>query len=98
MGGEEHGFTSVPLGVYWAIVTMSTIGFGDIVPHTVLGRCVASVLMIIGYAIIAVPTGVVTVELSAATKRATTPKPVPSCGTDTHDNDARFCERCGAKL
>lgn len=96
--GDEHGFTSVPMGVYWAIVTMSTVGFGDIVPHTVLGRCIASVLMIIGYAIIAVPTGIVTVELSAATRRASNTQACPSCGADAHDNDAKYCKKCGAKL
>lgn len=64
--GEERGFTSIPVGVYWAVVTMSTVGFGDIVPQTVLGRILASILMLLGYAIIAVPTGIVTVELGAA--------------------------------
>lgn len=96
--GDEHGFTSVPVGVYWAIVTMSTVGYGDIVPHTVLGRCIASILMVIGYAIIAVPTGIVTVELSAAAKRSSNTQACPTCGADVHDNDARFCKRCGAKL
>lgn len=96
--GEEHGFTSIPTAVYWAIVTMSTVGYGDIVPHTALGRCIASVLMIMGYAIIAVPTGIVTVELGAAARRATNTQSCPSCGADAHDNDARFCKRCGAKL
>jgi voltage-gated potassium channel len=96
--GDENGFTSIPLGIYWAIVTMSTVGYGDIVPHTLLGRCIASVLMIIGYAIIAVPTGIVTVELSAAARRATNTQSCPSCGADAHDNDARFCKACGARL
>lgn len=96
--GEERGFTSIPTAVYWAIVTMSTVGYGDIVPHTTLGRVIASVLMVIGYAIIAVPTGIVTVELGAAARRATNTQSCPSCGADTHDNDARFCKRCGAKL
>ena len=96
--GEEHGFTSIPTGIYWAIVTMSTVGYGDIVRHTALGRCIASVLMVMGYAIIAVPTGIVTVELGAAARRTTNTQSCPSCGVDTHDNDARFCKRCGAKL
>jgi voltage-gated potassium channel len=96
--GEEHGFTSVPVGVYWAIVTMSTVGYGDIVPLTVLGRCIASILMVIGYAIIAVPTGIVTVELSTAAKRSGNTQACPTCGAAAHDNDARFCKRCGAKL
>ena len=96
--GEEHGFTSIPTGIYWAVVTMSTVGYGDIVPHTPVGRVIASVLMIIGYAIIAVPTGIVTVELGAAARRATNTQSCPNCGADAHDNDARFCKRCGAKL
>jgi len=96
--GEKHGFTSIPTGIYWAIVTMSTVGYGDIVPHTGLGRCIASALMVLGYAIIAVPTGIVTVELGAAAKRATNTQSCPNCGADAHDNDARFCKRCGAKL
>ncbi len=69
--GEKHGFTNIPLSIYWAVVTMSTVGYGDVVPHTVLGRFIASGLMILGYAIIAVPTGIVTVELSAAARAAT---------------------------
>lgn len=96
--GEEHGFTSIPTAVYWAVVTMSTVGFGDIVPHTPLGRAIASVLMLMGYAIIAVPTGIVTVELGAATKRATNTRACPNCGADTHEDDAIYCRHCGAKL
>lgn len=96
--GEANGFTSIPVSVYWAVVTMSTVGFGDIVPHTVLGRIVASVLMIIGYGIIAVPTGIVTVELGAAARSAANTQACPSCGVEGHDNDARYCKRCGSKL
>jgi voltage-gated potassium channel len=96
--GEENGFTSIPVAVYWAVVTMSTVGFGDVVPHTVLGRVLASALMILGYAIIAVPTGIVTVELGAATRAATNTQACPSCGADGHDNDARYCKYCGGAL
>ena len=96
--GEEHGFTSIPVAVYWAVVTMSTVGFGDIVPHTALGRLLASALMILGYAIIAVPTGIVTVELSAASRQASNTQACPACGVEGHDNDARHCKHCGAKL
>jgi voltage-gated potassium channel len=96
--GEKHGFTSIPLAVYWAVVTMSTVGFGDIVPHTVLGRFVASILMLLGYAIIAVPTGIVTVELGAAARSAGTKPPCPSCGEERHDSDALWCKRCGSRL
>jgi voltage-gated potassium channel len=77
---------------------MSTVGYGDIVPHTVLGRVIASVLMILGYAIIAVPTGIVTVDLSTATRTANNTQACPSCGAGGHDNDARHCKYCGSKL
>lgn len=96
--GEENGFTSIPISVYWAIVTMTTVGFGDIVPHTVLGRMVASVLMVMGYGIIAVPTGIVTVELGLASRMANNTQSCPTCGFSGHDNDARFCKRCGSAL
>lgn len=96
--GAEHGFTSIPVAIYWAVVTMSTVGYGDIVPHTVLGRLLASVLMVLGYAIIAVPTGIVTVELGAAARSATNTQACPACGRGGHDNDARHCKYCGHKL
>lgn len=96
--GEENGFTSIPVAVYWAVVTMSTVGFGDIVPQTVPGRVAASILMLLGYAIIAVPTGIVTVELSAAARKSTNTQACPVCGAGSHDNDARHCKHCGAKL
>ncbi len=96
--GEKHGFTNIPLSIYWAVVTMSTVGYGDVVPHTVLGRFIASILMILGYAIIAVPTGIVTVELSAATRAASNTQACPACGASGHDNNARHCKYCGAKL
>lgn len=96
--GEENGFTSIPVAVYWAVVTMTTVGFGDIVPHTVLGRCLASVLMVLGYAIIAVPTGIVSVELGAAARAANNTQACPTCGASDHDNDAKHCKYCGAKL
>lgn len=96
--GETNGFTNIPLAVYWAVVTMSTVGYGDIVPHTVLGKFIASLLMIMGYAIIAVPTGIVTVELSAATRSASNTQACPACGASSHDNDAKHCKHCGSKL
>lgn len=96
--GEENGFTSIPTSVYWAVVTMSTVGFGDIVPHTPLGRFLASLLMVLGYAIIAVPTGIVTVELGSAARRSMNTQSCPGCGASEHDNDAQFCKRCGTKL
>ena len=97
--GPEHGFTSIPTSMYWAIVTMTTVGYGDISPGTTLGRLLASALMVLGYGILAVPTGIVTLELqkSAAAKvpRAVT---CPGCGRDGHDLDAKFCKGCGAAL
>jgi voltage-gated potassium channel len=96
--GEAAGFTSIPTSIYWSIVTMTTVGYGDIVPLTVPGQIVASILMITGYAIIAVPTGIVTVELAAAQKNSNTTIACPSCGADVHANDANYCRRCGTKL
>ena len=97
--GPEHGFTSIPASVYWAIVTMTTVGFGDITPKTPLGQLFASGLMILGYGIIAVPTGIVTSELTRASRL--TPisnQTCPNCAREGHDVDARFCKFCGAKL
>lgn len=96
--GEAHGFTSIPLSIYWAVVTMTTVGFGDLVPQTVLGKCVATLLMILGYGIIAVPTGIMTVELGHAVRNATNTQSCPTCGEENHADDARYCKRCGGKL
>ncbi|WKW10927.1 ion transporter [Pseudogemmatithrix spongiicola] len=95
--GPEHGFTSIPTAMYWAIVTMTTVGYGDISPGTPFGRLLASALMILGYGIIAVPTGIVTMELQRAGRvpRAVT---CPRCGRDGHDLDAVFCKACGTAL
>ena len=95
--GEANGFTSIPTAVYWAIVTVTTVGYGDISPKTVAGRIVASMLMIIGYGIIAVPTGIVTFEFA----RASAAGPVrrcTACGLSVHNRDAVFCKRCGVQL
>lgn len=96
--GEENGFTSIPRSIYWAIVTMTTVGYGDVAPQTVLGQLLASAVMIIGYAIIAVPTGIVTVELAAATRSAVTTQACPACSAEGHDPDAHFCKYCGERL
>lgn len=96
--GEEHGFTSIPTAMYWAIVTMTTVGYGDIAPETVPGRMLASLLMILGYGIIAVPTGIVSVEIAEATRRAVSTQACPACGAEGHTTDAAFCNRCGARL
>jgi voltage-gated potassium channel len=95
--GEAHGFTSIPISMYWAVVTMTTVGYGDIAPQTPLGRFLAALLMILGYGIIAVPTGIVTVELANAS-RAVSRQACPACGAEGHDIDARHCKHCGAQL
>lgn len=86
----EEGFTSIPQSIYWAIVTVTTVGYGDLVPHTVLGKIISSIAMILGYAIIAVPTGIVTVEMSKSSKND---KECSNCG---HKNDkkAHYCNQC----
>ncbi|HKZ06894.1 MAG TPA: ion transporter [Methylomirabilota bacterium] len=95
--GETHGFTSIPVSMYWAVVTMTTVGYGDIAPRTPLGQFLASVLMILGYGIIAVPTGIVSVEL-ARTTRGTSRQACPGCSAEGHDEDATHCKYCGAAL
>lgn len=96
--GPEHGFTSIPTSMYWAIVTMTTVGYGDISPATTLGRVLASALMILGYGIIAVPTGIVTMELQRNQGRVPRAVTCPRCGRDGHDLDALFCKACGTAL
>ena len=85
--------------MYWAVVTLTTVGYGDISPQTALGQALASLVMILGYGIIAVPTGIVTAELTAGARTtAVSGQACPTCGTEGHDADARFCRRCGAAL
>ncbi len=98
--GPANGFTSIPVGMYWAIVTVTTVGYGDISPHTVAGRIVASLLMTIGYGIIAVPTGIVTFEFARASASGApgASRACSACGLMPHDSDAVFCKRCGAQL
>lgn len=97
--GPEHGFTSIPTGVYWAIVTMATVGYGDLSPSTALGRLLTSVLILIGYSIIVVPTGIYSAEL-ARTVRAQGRKRVrcPQCSLNEHNADAWYCRKCGTAL
>ena len=98
--GEAHGFTSIPVSMYWAVVTMTTVGYGDIAPRTPLGQLLASMLMILGYGIIAVPTGIMTTELFRASlpSKPPTSQACPSCMAHGHDADARHCKFCGALL
>ncbi len=95
--GPEHGFTSIPTSMYWAVVTLTTVGYGDITPHTWLGRLVASLIMIMGYGIIAVPTGIFSMELRQAA-RARDARVCANCETIESDPGARFCRRCGKPL
>lgn len=95
--GRENGFTSIPLSIYWAIVTLTTVGYGDIAPQTILGQSIASFVMILGYAIIAVPTGIVTVELQKDRENRKT-KACKNCNSKGHDTEALFCKFCGEKL
>lgn len=96
--GEESGFTSIPKSVYWAIVTMTTVGYGDISPRTPAGQAIASFIMILGYGIIAVPTGIVTVEMSRTRAKKITTQSCRACSAEGHDEDAVFCKYCGAEL
>ena len=95
--GPQAGFTSIPTGIYWSIVTLTTVGFGDITPLTPLGKTLASLLMTMGYGIIAVPTGIVTVEMSRQ-QGSSLPARCRSCGVEGHQTDASFCRGCGAAL
>lgn len=98
--GPRNGYTSIPASIYWAIVTMSTVGYGDITPQTDLGRVIASVMMLLGWGILAVPTGIVGAEMTALRlgRGRTTTRTCHACLTEGHEPDARFCRDCGAKL
>lgn len=96
--GRENGFTSIPRSVYWAVVTLTTVGYGDISPSTPLGQLLAAMVMILGYSIIAIPTGIVTVEYSKAIQKEVTSQACPQCTRQGHDKDAKHCKFCGAKL
>lgn len=95
---SDTGFTSIPEGVYWAIVTLTTVGFGDVTPVTPLGKAVASVVMLLGYAIIAVPTGIIGAEIARTAKPDASGRGCPDCGVDGHSDKAQFCRMCGANL
>jgi voltage-gated potassium channel len=96
--GERGGFTDIPSSIYWAIVTLTTVGYGDISPVTPLGKTFASLLMLLGYGIIAVPTGIVTSELSRAEQQSDAQRNCPVCARTGHDKDAAFCKYCGEQL
>jgi voltage-gated potassium channel len=96
--GEAHGFTSIPLSIYWAVVTLTTVGYGDLAPATVPGRVLATIVMLLGYGIIAVPTGIVTAELTRSAAPPVSTQACPGCGIQGHEVDAAFCRRCGTRL
>lgn len=93
--GEANGFTSIPRSVYWAVVTLTTVGYGDISPQTPIGQTLAAFIMIIGYSIIAVPTGIITAELGLSIARQKNSSTCDACGHAEHDPDAVYCKRCG---
>ncbi len=98
--GPQNGFTNIPVGIYWSIVTLTTVGYGDIAPHTVTGRVISSMIMLIGYSIIAVPTGIFTAELNTTIKkiRRKTSRVCEACGLRGHTENATYCRNCGEKL
>lgn len=99
--GPEHGFTSIPISVYWAVVTITTVGYGDLIPQTHLGRFIASFGMLVGYAILAVPTAIITARLWErlnTRKQALLNWNCPICALGDHALDARFCKHCGGEL
>jgi voltage-gated potassium channel len=96
--GEAGGFTSIPRSIYWAIVTLTTVGYGDISPVTSIGQMLASVVMIMGYAIIAVPTGIVTAEMVHEKRRSSSGRRCGKCGLSSHEDEALHCRRCGGTL
>jgi voltage-gated potassium channel len=97
--GPQHGFTSIPIAMYWATVTMTTVGYGDITPQTGLGKLIASFMMLLGWGILAVPTGIVTAEMtSQRMARRPAPRSCPECLSDGHEPDAHFCKDCGSAL
>lgn len=96
--GEKNGFRSIPESIYWTIVTLSTVGYGDIVPQTIIGKFLASIVMILGYGIIAVPTGIVTVEIAEQSRKQITTQVCQNCLKEGHDKDAVHCKFCGHEL
>ena len=96
---DQAGFTSIPRSIYWAIVTLTTVGYGDISPQTDLGQCVAAIVMLIGYAILAVPTGIVAAEVAQSMQpKGVSTQACPACSREGHHVEAEFCWHCGGKL
>ena len=97
-GARTNGFENIPNSIYWAIITLTTVGYGNIVPMTIFGKIVASFIMILGYGIIAVPTGIVTAEFSRKRKEKVNTQVCPDCTAEGHEIEAKFCNKCGAEL
>ena len=97
-GADNPKFASIPHSIYWAVTTMTTVGYGDIAPITPLGQAIAGLIMIMGYGIIAVPTGIVTLELNEANRRQANTRTCPECAAEGHSREASFCWRCGEAL
>ena len=97
---EKSGFTNIPVSIYWSIVTLTTVGYGDIAPITALGQFIASIIMIMGYGIIAIPTGIVSSQMTRFNRKsiATNTQSCSNCLVDTHNDNAEFCYNCGNKL
>ncbi len=96
--GPEHGFSSIPKAVYWAVITITTVGYGDVVPKTGLGQAIATLVMLVGYSVIAVPTGIFTSEVLQELQRQRMDRHCGTCGASGHESDAKFCRHCGAEL
>ena len=96
--GSDSGFVDIPHGMYWAIVTMTTVGFGDITPQTGLGKFIASLMMVFGYSLIIVPTGIISAEIAAGKARHANTETCPHCMKVGHDRKATYCDRCGGEL
>lgn len=96
--GPQNGFTSIPKSIYWAIVTITTVGYGDLVPQTPLGKAIASLTMLMGYSILAVPTGIITAELHQEMNAHKSLVRCPNCSRSGHDSDAMYCKHCGGEL
>ncbi len=96
--GPDNGFTSIPTSIYWSIVTITTVGYGDITPHTVIGKFLAAATMLIGYSIIAVPTGILTAELASEMQKDRNNKMCPNCNHSGHDRNSKYCKECGVKF